>query len=95
MILQKLKPFQIKLPDGRWISPRDFPVSQSVNCYTNNQLKNTTMSTIARIGKPAPQWTATAVVGSDFKDISLSDYKGKYVVLVFYPLGSSQFLQFF
>lgn len=39
------------------------------------------------IGQPAPQFTAPAVVdGGDFKDISLSDYKGKWVVMFFYPL---------
>ena len=39
------------------------------------------------IGQPAPQFVAEAVVdGGDFKNISLSDYKGKYVVLFFYPL---------
>ena len=40
----------------------------------------------AKIGKPAPEFKATAVVGGDFKDISLKDYKGKYLVLFFYPL---------
>lgn len=40
----------------------------------------------AVIGKPAPAFTATAVVDGDFKSISLSDYKGKYVVLFFYPM---------
>jgi len=39
------------------------------------------------IGQPAPQFTAPAVVdGGEFKDVSLSDYKGKWVVLYFYPL---------
>ncbi len=39
------------------------------------------------IGQPAPQFTTPAVVdGGDFKDISLSDYRGKWVVLFFYPL---------
>lgn len=39
------------------------------------------------IGQPAPQFTATAVVDNgDFKSIKLSDYRGKYVVLFFYPL---------
>lgn len=39
------------------------------------------------IGQPAPQFSAQAVVdGGDFKNISLSDYKGKWVVLFFYPL---------
>uniref|UniRef100_A0A915M712 thioredoxin-dependent peroxiredoxin n=3 Tax=Meloidogyne TaxID=189290 RepID=A0A915M712_MELJA len=40
----------------------------------------------AKIGKLAPEFTTDAVVDSDFKTVSLSDYKGKYVVLFFYPL---------
>jgi len=38
------------------------------------------------VGKNAPEFKAEAVVNGDFKTISLSDYKGKYVVLFFYPL---------
>lgn len=39
------------------------------------------------IGQPAPLFTARAVIdGGEFKDISLADYKGKWVVLFFYPL---------
>ena len=34
----------------------------------------------------APDFTATAVVNGDFKDISLKDYKGKWLCLFFYPL---------
>ena len=38
------------------------------------------------VTKKAPDFTIDAVVGDgDFKKISLSDYKGKYVVLFFYP----------
>jgi alkyl hydroperoxide reductase subunit AhpC len=40
----------------------------------------------AKIGKSAPNFTATAVVDGNFKDISLMDFRGKYVVLFFYPL---------
>jgi len=39
-----------------------------------------------QIGKPAPVFSGTAVVDGQFKEISLSDYAGKYVVLFFYPL---------
>jgi len=39
-----------------------------------------------RVGQPAPDFTATAVVDLEFKTIKLSDYRGKYVVLFFYPL---------
>ncbi|XP_032822183.1 peroxiredoxin-2-like [Petromyzon marinus] len=40
----------------------------------------------ASIGKPAPDFSGVAVVNGAFKDIKLSNYKGKYVVLFFYPL---------
>ena len=39
------------------------------------------------VTKQAPNFKATAVMGDNsFKDVSLSDYKGKKVVLFFYPL---------
>lgn len=39
------------------------------------------------VTKPAPDFKATAVMADNsFKDVSLSDYKGKKVVLFFYPL---------
>jgi alkyl hydroperoxide reductase subunit AhpC len=40
----------------------------------------------AQVQKPAPNFTAQAVVNGQFKEVSLSDYKGKYVVVYFYPL---------
>jgi peroxiredoxin (alkyl hydroperoxide reductase subunit C) len=40
----------------------------------------------ARVGEPAPNFTLDAVVGKDFKKVSLTDYRGKWVVLFFYPL---------
>jgi alkyl hydroperoxide reductase subunit AhpC len=40
---------------------------------------------LARVGKPAPDFEANAYVGPGFKPVKLSDYKGKWVVLCFYP----------
>jgi alkyl hydroperoxide reductase subunit AhpC len=41
----------------------------------------------AFVTKPAPAFSCSAVVnGSDFTEVKLSDYKGKYLVIVFYPL---------
>ncbi|KAJ3033864.1 hypothetical protein HK097_004704 [Rhizophlyctis rosea] len=40
----------------------------------------------ARVQYPAPHFSAEAVVDGDFKTVSLDDYKGKYLVLFFYPL---------
>jgi peroxiredoxin (alkyl hydroperoxide reductase subunit C) len=42
--------------------------------------------TFAHVGAPAPQFSCEAVVGGEMKQISLSDYRGKWVVLFFYPL---------
>ncbi|HWA97804.1 MAG TPA: peroxiredoxin [Pirellulales bacterium] len=39
-----------------------------------------------QVQQQAPDFTAKAVVGNEFKDVKLSDYRGKYVVLFFYPL---------
>ena len=39
-----------------------------------------------RVGQMAPEFSATAVVDQTFKIVKLSDYRGKYVVLFFYPL---------
>lgn len=36
--------------------------------------------------KPAPAFDGTAVIDGQFKEIKLSQYAGKYVVLFFYPL---------
>ena len=39
------------------------------------------------VGKAAPEFAANAVYGNnEIKELKLSDYKGKYVVLFFYPL---------
>lgn len=40
----------------------------------------------AQISKPAPFWEGTAVLGKEFVELKLSDYKGKYLVFFFYPL---------
>ena len=40
----------------------------------------------AQVQKEAPDFTATAVVNEEFKQVKLSDYRGKYVVFFFYPL---------
>ena len=42
--------------------------------------------TTVKVGYPAPDFEATAVVDQDFETVKLSNYRGKYVVLFFYPL---------
>jgi peroxiredoxin 2/4 len=38
------------------------------------------------VGKKAPYFEAEASIGADFKNITMNDYKGKYLCLFFYPL---------
>jgi alkyl hydroperoxide reductase subunit AhpC len=38
------------------------------------------------VRKPAPSFEANSWSNGDFKTIKLSDFKGKYLVLFFYPL---------
>jgi AhpC/TSA family len=37
------------------------------------------------VGKPAPDFEASAYLDGGFQNIRLSDYRGKWVVLCFYP----------
>ena len=38
------------------------------------------------VGQKAPAFKAQAFAGGAIKDVSLEDYKGKWLVLYFYPL---------
>lgn len=40
---------------------------------------------IARVGQPAPDFEASAFVDGGFANIKLSDHKGSWIVLCFYP----------
>ncbi len=39
----------------------------------------------ARVGKPAPDFEATAYQNGKFRNLKMSDYRGKWLVLCFYP----------
>ncbi|MBI5369181.1 MAG: peroxiredoxin [Planctomycetes bacterium] len=39
------------------------------------------------IGQKAPAFKADALVGNEFKNLSLEDYRGKWTILFFYPLN--------
>ncbi|CAD7685543.1 unnamed protein product [Nyctereutes procyonoides] len=69
------------------------PLGREADKYTNNiscLLGSASLAVMtsgkAHIGKPAPPFQATAVVDGAFKEVKLCDYKGKYLVLFFYPL---------
>ena len=41
---------------------------------------------VAQVGRPAPEFTTQAYANGEIKEVSLRDYRGKWVVLFFYPL---------
>jgi peroxiredoxin (alkyl hydroperoxide reductase subunit C) len=48
------------------------------------EIKEVKMTT-ARVGKAAPDFEASAFVNGGFKNVKLSEYRGKWLVLCFYP----------
>ena len=51
---------------------------------TESNLKEA-KETMVRVGKPAPEFIASAFYHGKFANISLSEYQGKWVLLCFYP----------
>lgn len=52
---------------------------------TETQKQKGVEKVTAQVGKPAPDFEAGAFVEGGFKNIKLSDYRGQWVVLCFYP----------
>jgi peroxiredoxin (alkyl hydroperoxide reductase subunit C) len=49
------------------------------------QIKKEVPKMLARVGKPAPDFELSAYFEGGFKNVRLSDYKGKWIVICFYP----------
>jgi hypothetical protein len=53
---------------------------------SHNGLENKEVSKmLARVGKPAPDFELAAYMDGGFKNVRLSDHKGKWIILCFYP----------
>ena len=72
-------------PEG-CVTPTKGPIvaAQEPSAEKNNVAQEVTMVQ-AKVGKPAPDFELSAFVGKGFKNIKLSDYKGKWIVICFYP----------
>ncbi|XP_074142980.1 thioredoxin-dependent peroxide reductase, mitochondrial isoform X1 [Sminthopsis crassicaudata] len=63
------------------------PTIMPVNATQSKLAFSTSSSTyVPAVTQHAPYFKGTAVVNGEFKEISLDDFKGKYLVLFFYPL---------
>lgn len=72
-------------PDG-CVKPAKGPILQTPEMPVGSPEPTKEVSMVqARVGKPAPDFELSAYVGGGFKNIRLSDYKGKWIVVCFYP----------
>ena len=62
--------------------PIGVPVSDAASAA---QEKQEVVKMMARVGKKAPDFEAAAYIDGGFKNIKLSDFAGKWVMLCFYP----------
>lgn len=60
-------------------------VAESDKKTSENQTKPKEETMGVMVGKEAPDFGATAYHEGGFKNIKLSDYRGKWVLLCFYP----------
>jgi peroxiredoxin (alkyl hydroperoxide reductase subunit C) len=69
------------------VQPAAGPIlSAEQNGGGTNKITEEVKMVTARVGKQAPDFEASAYVkGKGFKNVKLSDYLGKWVVLCFYP----------
>ncbi|ORY89217.1 thioredoxin-like protein [Syncephalastrum racemosum] len=75
-------------PVGALSARSAFSKHYTTNNNNNNNNRKSNVATgpvTATIQKTAPYWKAEAVVDGQFKELSLTDYKGKFLVMVFYP----------
>lgn len=68
------------------VKPSRGPISAAIEVPAANPGMATEVSMVqARVGKPAPDFELSAFIDGGFKNIKLSDYKGKWIVICFYP----------
>ncbi|XP_002042920.2 peroxiredoxin 1 [Drosophila sechellia] len=88
---QFIREFQL-VPKGLFVRKQQLRENEQEEAHAEvEQLprivkRNIKLFKMPQLQKPAPAFAGTAVVNGVFKDIKLSDYKGKYLVLFFYPL---------
>jgi hypothetical protein len=66
------------------VVPAGGPVGVA-DAVAENKIVKEESRMMARVGKEAPDFEASAFVDGGFKNLKLSDYRGKWVVLCFYP----------
>lgn len=58
---------------------------KSLSTIKQEYVRKDDVRTMLRVGKEAPNFTTSAFHKGKFTKVSLSDFKGKWVLLCFYP----------
>ena len=74
-------------PQDSCVKPAKGPIlsMQEGQSKAETEIRREVSGMTAKVGKEAPDFEASAYVDGGFKNIKLSDYKGHWVVLCFYP----------
>lgn len=74
-------------PKDGCVKPSKGPILAETAAPTTEQvhIKREVPKMLARVGKPAPDFELSAFFQGGFKNVRLSDYKGKWIVICFYP----------
>jgi peroxiredoxin (alkyl hydroperoxide reductase subunit C) len=75
----------VEAKDGCVKPSRGPIVAASEDEPRERQFQKEVVRMTARVGKPAPDFEASSFTEGGFKNIKLSDYKGQWVILCFYP----------
>lgn len=74
-----------KMPEG-CVKPAGGPIkSHQPEQNTNTPQIERSHEMMVRVGKEAPDFETSAYVNGGFENIKLSDYRGQWVTLCFYP----------
>ena len=66
-------------------APSTGPILPEIMMKDNTILKEEVPVVQAKVGKPAPDFELSAFHEGGFKNVKLSDHKGKWIVICFYP----------
>ncbi len=74
-------------PKDGCVKPSRGPILEETSHSRENppEPKKEAPMMLARVGKPAPDFELSAYIEGGFRNIKLSDYKGKWIVICFYP----------
>ncbi len=73
-------------PEEGCVKPSKGPILTTSEGSTSSPVIDKEISMVqGRVGKPAPDFELSAFFEGGFKNVKLSDYKGKWIVVCFYP----------